>query len=156
MRSQQLFIANQWFMKAMEADPTSARTWINQGRVLNLSNEHFKAEEAFKQAMQLDSKLSLAWFHMGMLFITQGLEDKGIKFLEEGLIRSPNDAMGSLQIASIYWKRGDLNKAKKVIENALRNPPTSSDLYQNLKNTLDAINKSLAGVQESDLIPSSL
>jgi carbamoyl-phosphate synthase large subunit len=48
------------------------------------------------------------------------------------------------------------DEAKKVIENALRNPPASSDLYQNLKNTLDAINKSLAGVQESDLIPSSL
>lgn len=136
MRTQDLAQAEAMFSQALTIDRANAQTLTNLGRVYNLKDEHFKAKEALQRALNNDPTFSLAWFHLGMLNITQGMMDQGIRDLESGLRLAPYDPMGNLQAALAYLKQGQREKAAARLRKALSRPIPNTTLRRSLIYTL--------------------
>ena len=68
-----------------------------------------------------------------MLYLIQGMTDKGVKYLEKGLKISPGDPMGSLQLSQIYIKEGRKEEAKKILKKALSRETFNPLLQRNME-----------------------
>lgn len=130
MRYRDLARADFAFRKAMEMDPANARTWTNVGRIHNAVDKYLQAEQAYNKAIELERGYALPWFHLGMLYLDQGLDEKALHFLNNGLKRSPHDLMGCIQVAKLYLKREQLKEARGVLQQAVNHPSGDSHLYK--------------------------
>lgn len=139
MRSKYLDQAEKMFDKARAFNPRDPRTLTNLGRVYNLRFDHLRSEQILKKAISIDPGYALAYFHLGMLYLDQGFEDKGLENIEKGLRLSPDDPMGCLQAARIYLSRGRCAEAKALLERGLRSPAASPELRMNLTYLLSTI-----------------
>ncbi len=128
MRTGQANQASDAFEKAFKLNPSNPRTLTNKGRIFNAMDQHFQAEEIFKKAISLDHQYALARFHLGMVYLEQGFESKGLRLLEEGLRLAPGDPMGSLQVAQIYSQMGKNKEAEALLFKALHKPIADPDL----------------------------
>jgi spermidine synthase len=141
MRAQKLGLADSYFSKAMELNRNVARTHINKGRVFNALDQHLQAELAFRQALELEPRSALGWFHLGMLYVSQAMSDKGLAMIEKGLALSPGDPMGSLQASQLYIAKGDAASARKILNAALARPRISDNARASLQQLRDSLDQ---------------
>jgi spermidine synthase len=134
--------ANDSFERALALDPKSARAWTNKARMSVMLNMPMRAEEAYNKAIQFDSRYALPWFHLGMLYLDQGLGDKGLAALEEGLKRSPGDPRGSIQVAQIYISRGRVQEARRLLLTVLQQPIPNQSFRSATQELLNSIEQS--------------
>ncbi|MFN0117194.1 MAG: hypothetical protein ACKVQC_02725, partial [Elusimicrobiota bacterium] len=134
LRHQAVGPAENYFAEAFKLEPKNPRTLINIARILNLYNKHLQAEGFARKAIDIDPRYALGWFHLGMLYLEQGIDYKGIEALKKGLELAPGDPMGTLQLAQIYLKEGSLNNALKIINHSLRKRRSNSSIYITLEN----------------------
>jgi tetratricopeptide (TPR) repeat protein len=131
--------ANTWFQKAYDAGIPNARTITNLARIANIRNEDLKAEALYKKAIDLDPGYALPYFHLGQLYVLQGLDDKGLIYLEKGMKQSPDDSRGALALGQLYYKKGRYHEARSLAERVLSSPRIADPFKQELEQLLAKI-----------------
>lgn len=131
--------AEEAFEKALSHNRQDPRTLTNIARVHNAYDRHLAAERSLKKSLDLDPTFALAWFHLGMLYVSQGLEEKGLAALRKGLDHAPGDPMGALQAGGLLLKQKKYSEAKTVVEQALQNPMLNVEFHKNLSGLLQEI-----------------
>jgi len=135
-RVKNLDLADKLFATLQEMAPYDARSLVNRGRVYILQGKDLLAAEAFTKAIASDPNYALAYFHLGMLYKTQGLYEKGLSYLLKGLDRQPGDPRGSLYAAQILKHLDQNTKAQQIITTALKKPIPNTGLRNALEQEL--------------------
>jgi tetratricopeptide (TPR) repeat protein len=111
--------ANELFIDAREADPTSAEAFISQGELLNQKYNYGEAASLFADALNLNSNSVRA--HVGLATSRQ-FESKEAQLLEvnKALDVNPNCVAALVHRASIDVEAVNFEAAKQEIDRALK------------------------------------
>ncbi len=131
------------YQKARELEPKNpevnleiARTNLTQAQLHLQLREQDKAKELLTKAMEeLNKAIELknnfwpAYFQQALVLDTQGDLDKAIAKLEEIKPFNQQDPGLAFQLGSYYFKKEDLERAKREFERALRISPNFANAY---------------------------
>lgn len=136
MRRKDDLAAERCFSGARSIAPRDARALVNLGRVLNIRQREKEAEQLFRAAVAAAPGYAPAYFHLGMSLAAQGNDTEAITYMEQGIARSPDDAMAALTLSRLYRKKGNYNRCRRILSEALRRPIPSPQLRRMIETDL--------------------
>ncbi len=69
---------------------------------------------------------------VALIYVEQGKDEEAIKAIEKAKATNPKDASLLQTEANLYYKLGNVEKYKEIMEKIVANDPTNPDLYYNL------------------------
>ena len=69
---------------------------------------------------------------VALIYVEQGKDEEAIKAIDKAKAANPNDASLLQTEANLYYKLGNVEKYKEIMEAIVTNDPTNPDLYYNL------------------------
>jgi Flp pilus assembly protein TadD len=90
-----------------------------------LAQQGQPAESEFREAIRLQPTLGSAWNNLAVLFLQQKRETEAIAALKEGLAKAPKEELLYINLARVHMSRQDRAAARTVIEELLRQIPSS-------------------------------
>ncbi|SHI49368.1 tetratricopeptide repeat protein [Aquimarina spongiae] len=91
------------------------------------SGTHIKPEERVT-----DSKKGEIAKNIALIYITQGKDEEAMKAIEDAKVENPNDTSLLQAEADVFYKLGNLEKYKEIMEQIVANDPENPDLLYNL------------------------
>jgi tetratricopeptide (TPR) repeat protein len=99
----------------LQSNPNDARTWFNQGFVLELMERWEEALAAFSRAVDIDPKLDRAWYGMGLVLIRLQRLDEAVEALKRNTELQPMSPYGWYQLARVHVDSKRPDEAAKII-----------------------------------------
>ncbi len=96
-------------------NPLDARTWFNQGFVLELMARWDEALHSFGRATELDPKLDRAWYGLGLVLIRLQRFDEAIVALKTNTELQPMSPYGWYQLARVHADARHPDEAARII-----------------------------------------
>ena len=117
--------AEETFRKALEIDPNNIPALNELGRLYANSGRAEKAEETFRKALEIDPNNIPALNELGRLL--KVTKPKQALFLFEHICNiSPTDIIARYELARLYKRIGNINRAQELFEQILINNPYDS------------------------------
>ena len=91
------------------------------------SGSHIKPEERVT-----DSKKGEIAKNIALIYITQGKDEEAMKAIEDAKVENPNDNSLLQAEADVFYKLGNIEKYKEIMEQIVANDPENPDLLYNL------------------------
>lgn len=108
----QFAAAEQAFQEALSLDATNPSVWAEMGTMYLFSQEPAKAKAAFSKALEENDRSADAWNGLGVLQAQAGDFDSALVSWNRALDINPNMAFCHRNLANIYLRRGENEKAK--------------------------------------------
>ena len=96
-------------------DPLDARSWFNQGFVLESAGRWYEALLSFGRATELDPKLDRAWYGLGLVLIRLQRFDEAIVALKKNTELQPMSPYGWYQLARVHADAQHPDEAARII-----------------------------------------
>ena len=109
--SENLLLAQQNSLRAVELDPLQAQGHISRGVALSLEAKYEEAEAAFERAIALDPQLFEVWYWYARVALTQGKLEKAAHLFEAAHRVQPDDFQSLLICGQVYEQLGQPEKA---------------------------------------------
>ncbi|MBV6426417.1 MAG: hypothetical protein KIPDCIKN_00929 [Haliscomenobacter sp.] len=110
---QNLQLAQQLSLRAIEIDPLLARGHVSRGVAFSLENKYEDSEAAFERAISLDPQLFDAWYWYARVCFVQGKLEKAAHLFETANRVQPEDFQSALLAGQVY---ADLGLTQKAVE----------------------------------------
>jgi TolB-like protein len=133
---EEVSLARDYFLRAIEVDPGYARAYANVGLTYGLPVEYgwsqsmeedlANAQKYAKKAVELDSNLSVVYGSLAMTYMTLRDLDRALDAIDKALEIDPNYADGYTVGAHIRTYAGEFERATYMIERAARLNPRYS------------------------------
>ncbi len=91
------------------------------------SGTHIKPEDRKTASKKAEITKNIA-----LIYINQGKDEEAIKAIEDAKLENPNDAALMQSEADMYYKLGNIEKYKELMEKIVANDPENPDLLYNL------------------------
>jgi serine/threonine protein kinase len=120
--------------QAISLDPNSFEANYQMGRLLTFKKEYSKAVTFYEKAMQLDKRVPEIPFNLGYIYMNQGSFDDAIKYYDICRDLSPSfqdEVLTNLGLC--YYKKKNIQKARVLLQEALRLNPKNSKAQTLLK-----------------------
>jgi tetratricopeptide (TPR) repeat protein len=111
-------------METAESLWPRAKTAMDQGNFA-------EARRLLRQAVQQDPKDGSLWFHLGVSCAELNEFDEAITALERARTLAPRQADTYFDLGLVYWRKGNINKAKESYRAGLALRPKESSALQN-------------------------
>jgi TolB-like protein/lipoprotein NlpI len=142
---EETMLARDYFLRALEVDPSYARAYANVGLTYSVPVEYgwstsvgedaANAKKYVTKAVELDSNLSMVYGSLAMTYMNLGDLDKALDAVSRALEIDPNYADGYTVGAHILTYAGQFERASEMVEHAMRlNPRYSFNEVQVLGN----------------------
>ena len=89
------------------------------------------ARKLLRQAVEIDPKDAALWFHLGVSCAELKEDDEAIGALEHARALAPRQADTYFDLGLIYWRKGNISKAKEAYRNGLTLRPKEPSALQN-------------------------
>ena len=126
-------IALQHSLRALEISPTFIRTFYEIGQGYLNKKDYESAIKYFKQAAELNPEVGLSYWYWGIVEITRGNPDKGLRVINMALDRgyAPSES-DYLNLAQQYVARKDYQALADIYERLVKLNPKNSEYYTSL------------------------
>lgn len=108
------------FRRAVEADTTFSRAWVNMGLAYDSQRKYSDAEQAFEHALAINPRDVLAICHLGYLHFTHGKTNDAIDLYLKALDIDPESAQAHYNLGLAFADSRIFGEAlvewEKVIE----------------------------------------
>src|SRR5690348_17121729 len=108
---------------AVERAPQFSAAWNNLGTVAYQTGNYERAEECFRESLAQDPDSYEALVNLGGVLVTLHKLDEALDRNALAVERRPNDALAQSQLGMTYYLLGQLDLAKKHLENARQIDP---------------------------------
>ena len=122
------------FKEVLRLKPDDTRTHIDLGLAHQNLGQFQKAIAFYKEAIRLKPEDFEAKIGLGSVYLVQGKLNTALIGLTEADKIKPNDPEILSYLGMIYWELDNLQKAKEVLELALRNNPEPPSLNSQILN----------------------
>lgn len=109
---------------------TTASLWAKSKAAMAQGN-FAEARRLLRQAVQQDPKDGALWFHLGASCAELNELDEAIAAFERARVLAPGQADTYFNLGLVYWRKGNLNKAKESYRSGLTLRPTETSALQN-------------------------
>jgi tetratricopeptide (TPR) repeat protein len=110
--------------ESLDRKPDQHVVWYNLGYLHQSIDEQEKAIFAFNQAILLNDKADLAMYGKALSLIKLGQVEQAIPLLKRNTELQPLSPYGWYQLAHVYYRLGQTDKLKGVIQKVFRFEPT--------------------------------
>lgn len=128
------------FERAVSLDPNDARGLSNLGSALRQLGEPEAARETLEHALSLDPNCASAHHNLGHLFKTQDKLDQALMCFERALALD-QDPNYYCSLGVMLLDKGELQRARGLLERAIELKPDFALAYRNLGIVLDGLGK---------------
>ena len=150
------FEAQKVLFKALELEPNNVEGHIQLGKVYYDQGRVQMSKDQFLKAYELDHQSVELLFYLGVVHEYYGDERYGTgfpaeeakKFYEEALARMPNHLPARTNLANVYAKLGDWDRAKQEFEKASQAASNSAYAHYNLGYIYDELGLRRQSIQE--------
>ena len=101
--------------KALIIEPDSVETYTNKAFALENLNRFEEAIECYDKALKINPNFFEAWHNKAYSFENLNMLDEAIECYEKALELSPNNSQILSNIAMLYVKKGDFDKASETL-----------------------------------------
>ena len=134
------------YIKMQEKSVNNLKTqysiYYNQGMKYYKERKYKKAITYFEKAIESIPDYSLAYNALAWVYMEMETNlDEGVKLVLEALKLKPNNPNYLDTLASLYYKKGENNKAIEVIRKAIKIDPSNKKYLEKLKIYESAIEK---------------
>lgn len=117
----------------LEKHPENLKALAYLGRFLEETGRPSEAYDAFSKAISLNPHFTPALVGMGYHLVRQGKLDEAIGYYQKAIeFRKDQNADAFLQLAGCYEQKKEIEKATKVLLEAVKVNPYASRIYNNL------------------------
>lgn len=125
--------AEEFFLKAMEAEPLQALYPRNLGDLLRAkTNRWDEAEAAYNKALELDPQFVDAVNGLGLLAKARGRIEEAERFFRTAVTLAPAELVYTANLADLLNTSGRADDAETVLRKFIEANPTSADAYNAL------------------------
>jgi len=110
---EQLDSAVVYYGRAVEADSTNSKAWVNLGLAYDAQHQTDAARRSFEEALKVNAKDVLALCHLGFTYFSRGQVEEAIGYYQKALAIDPNSAQA-------HYNLGLAFADSKVFPEALR------------------------------------
>jgi len=115
----------EFFRRAVEADPNSAEANNGLGLALGKRGQAAEAQRLLERAIELKRDYSDAINNLGVLFTRQGKLNDAIAAFQYGIQVAPDEDILYLNLGRAYIQSGKLDRARDVMQQLLDRKPDS-------------------------------
>jgi choline-sulfatase len=123
--------AKMWLDKALSSDPRNYRAWYELGN-LQARADPSAALEAYKRALSIQPNFAQGQRDLGILEVAQKQYPEASKHLEQALSFGLDDARLRNFLGIAYTQSGQLRRAVKSLQQAIRQDPNLAEAHLNL------------------------
>jgi tetratricopeptide (TPR) repeat protein len=141
--------AEQWYRRAIDADPTYAEAFNNLGIALKEQRRYAESLAALEQSVVLNPGLTNAFVNIAATSANLGAYDKAVAMINKALALDPNHASAYNVLGSVLYAQNRLDEADAAFRRALTLVPELGDAHSNLglvllrRGEMDAAEQSL-------------
>lgn len=121
--------AENWFKKAIEADPQFVAPHLALGRYYQQQRQPAKALDQFEQVLAKEPANAVALCEGGMLLVDSGKREAGQAWLEKAVAAGATYAPCFYHLAGIFGAEGDPERAGELLARAKELNPLDVALY---------------------------
>jgi tetratricopeptide (TPR) repeat protein len=143
--------AKEAFDKAIELDPTFAKAYFNQARVLLDLNRAPEALEMVEKGRSIDSTSSDGWRLTARARAASGDVEGALATYRELLVRNEGDAWGLNNLGMLMFQGGDVTGALGPLARAVQVQPTAPLFLNNLGMALERSGHPVAALRRYEL-----
>ena len=145
-KSDSLAVAEQYFRKAIDADPRFAPAYLELAHVLiaqvytrgaRRDVNFAQAESALETALQLDPNLAEAWIVSAEFKLDRGEEQVAEAMYRKAIEIDPNSAPAYEKLSDLMWEYGRTKESLRYAEKALALDPLSIGVNQGMARSLE-------------------
>lgn len=122
------------FNQSISIDNTLPGPWYNAATIYHDSGKIELAEKYYLTALERDPSGIPIYEGLQAIYNTEGRTDDAIQISEKGLAIEPNDSFMLANLGLLYQSKGNLEKAKLCLQEAIRLEPANKDYIEALKN----------------------
>src|SRR5579863_9838096 len=115
---------------AAQETETVESLWLRAKAAIDQGN-FTEARRLLRQAVQQDPKDGSLWFHLGVSCAELNQFDEAITALERARALAPAQADTYFDLGLVYWRKGNVNKAKESYRAGLALRPNETSALQN-------------------------
>ncbi|WP_372367656.1 protein kinase [Candidatus Uabimicrobium sp. HlEnr_7] len=108
------------FSKAIAIDPSHVRSYVNRSSLYYKQRKWKEAVRDADKLLELDPFADTALYNKGVGYNNNGKTTKALKYLEKTVFLNPNSYGGWVVLGRIYTSQKKYERAKRVLENAIR------------------------------------
>ena len=123
------------FLIPIQDTPSSVGD-LEQGQRALAEHDFAKAKHLFSSATKTNPKDPAAWFYLGVASSELNELDAAVQDLEKAHRLAPNRAEVDFNLALLYWRTGDIAKAKQAYRAGFAISPNDPDALQNYASLL--------------------
>ncbi|MHC5185071.1 MAG: tetratricopeptide repeat protein, partial [Planctomycetota bacterium] len=120
--------AKETLLECIQTNPEIPQAFVLIGRIHAIEGRNDKAREAFETAIDLDSQSDSAWHFLGALAVLEKDYDRALECYRQALDLMPAKADYAISLSEVYVEIDQLEKAEKVIDQALSMQPQNLEL----------------------------
>jgi non-specific serine/threonine protein kinase len=113
--------AQKYSSTALDLAPNLSEVQVSKGLAFSLLKNYEKAEESFQTAINLCSTCFEAYYWSARTHFIQGNIDEAAGMYEKAIEYRPDDFQSQIFLASIYEKKGKLDKTRSLSLSAIKN-----------------------------------
>ncbi|NPA12796.1 MAG: tetratricopeptide repeat protein [Aquificae bacterium] len=134
--------AIQYALKAKELKPDDYLPYFYLAIYYDNLDQWEKAEKYLKEALKIRPNFPDALNYLGYSYINRGIDiDKGIELVKKALKLSPNNPAYIDSLGWGYFKKGDYQRAYKLLKQAHEKMPEDPVITEHLAEVLEALGK---------------
>ena len=146
------------FQRAVALNPQTASAYNGIGHIHYRVGNPQPSIEAYEKGIKTDPHYAGCYYGLGILYATKlGQYDRAIEAFERGLAANPADTFLQASLGSIYARKGQIEKALKILAQVVRLDPMQSFalswlalLYLHLGRYDDSMKASLREIEIED------
>jgi tetratricopeptide (TPR) repeat protein len=115
--------------KRIQEGPKAVFPVVSLGMAMLFSGDPVRAEAKQREAIAMDEKYPLAWFGLGRALAAQKKSDLAEQAFRRTAELAPGYLDARLQLVDLLIMRGELDEARNVCREAVRDSPDASALY---------------------------
>jgi len=116
--------------ESLEMNPAQPAVWFNLGFMQQQGGDHAAALASFERALALDDKLDRAYYGRALSLIKLGRLEEAVAPLKRNTQLQPMSPYGWYQLAHVYHRLGQDERAIKVIRKLAEFEPKVAEQAQ--------------------------
>jgi len=127
------------FRKAIAFDPTMAKARTNLGAALYHRGDRQEAMELWKRSIEIDPGYELAYRDLGSAYLGLKNYSAAATIFRRLVEKNPGSHFGHYGLGVVYFRSGDMTKARAELETSLRLAPPESRDAQEARRVLERL-----------------
>ncbi len=102
--------------------------------------DQVRSIKAYKDVLEIDPENALAWNNLAYLYAERGENlEEAMRFAKQAVDAEPENPVFLDTLGWLYYKTGNYQKARELIEKALSKEPDEPEIYEHLSEILRAL-----------------